>query len=634
MQEELLIEKIKTCIESYKDGEKYNISSIMFFTYQFDSEFFETQLITRIFNINDFISNSRYLANRIEKEIQGIDIKVFYEKLLKQKKCFNYYAKVVNNPNGVFHPKLIVIKGKRKNKTYTTILSMSANITIAGYASNQEVVGIIEKQVDIDIENLNDYKDIFNKILEQFPELIITGIEKNISTNNIKNELEKSEKISVITPFLSSKIVDIYCEKGKEIEIIFTNLKGLKKDDIKGVGDCIEKYKNLHIYLYNGERKIHEKIYLLTQQSKKQKLIIGSHNFTYNSINGQNVEASIITDKFNKEIKTYFQNLEKESSELKSKEEVKKLVNENYENDREEKNIYISNAIIDWENCKLSIEITSLNADNKISQVEILQLGEEIFKDIKLEKNKDFIENNKEKYEVYFGESRKVIQAIKNNKYFELLINNNIICEGLFNEENRIEEEILIGNDYYENLLEFWRTGEDKVEANEIDSDIEEEIFEINEQEQLDSDINRGKYDIVKMFLTYKTINERIDNITESQKLKHMYKIADYSIYQLIDTFIKLLKDEIKLNTKNSDEITKYSIKKLDDNKLLYFLLTCNELDLLIKKYNEKLKNDYIDNKIYSIYNIIKQVASSRIEISKNNIKKSDILEAFLKNLK
>ena len=191
------------------------------------------------------------------------------------------------------------------------------------------------------IEGSDSLENILSS-LNKIKELAITGIGKE---NKVENELNSSNTINVITPFIEEKIIESY--KNKELNIIFTNLRGLK-DKHK-----YKKYNFIRTYP-KYERKIHSKMYLLDGR----KIILGS---TTNAIKGINIEASLIIE--NKELykngKACFDKINGKCSDLKD------IVDTNEINEMQEleikvsKNIFVSKAEIDWENEKILFELKS-----------------------------------------------------------------------------------------------------------------------------------------------------------------------------------------------------------------------------------------------------------------------------------
>ena len=144
-------EKLKDKIKMYID--QYESKKITFMTYELDTMFFEMQLLPYLFNKSYLKrANQMLIAAELEKLWKGnTSISVYYDNLINDKqKSVNYESVNVSLSEGVFHPKVIIINGKKKDLQgeYITIIVLSANLTTSSYGTNQEIVGVIEQKVN------------------------------------------------------------------------------------------------------------------------------------------------------------------------------------------------------------------------------------------------------------------------------------------------------------------------------------------------------------------------------------------------------------------------------------------------------------------------------------------------------
>lgn len=116
------------------------VTHIIFTTYNFEPDFFETEIIPLFFQEDLYYSNQptikRYQVGRaLEKS--GINIELFYDKnvfLSDDIPQMEYYHQAVNHLNGAFHPKVIYILFEDSLLLYAG----SNNITKAGWWDNIE----------------------------------------------------------------------------------------------------------------------------------------------------------------------------------------------------------------------------------------------------------------------------------------------------------------------------------------------------------------------------------------------------------------------------------------------------------------------------------------------------------------
>ena len=179
--------KLKNIIKEEINELKLNdtLDTIIFTTYSFDTLFFETQLLPYLFDIPNYKSiknRSRFIAIDLNEKIKT-NIKVYYDHLVGEyESTVRYRASKKIIENGIFHPKLIILIGKKNLK----VIVLSANLTTSSYGINQEVLGSIkvnsntiqkiEKEIGNKLSLENDIKKILTALNNNIDDLIITGL--------------------------------------------------------------------------------------------------------------------------------------------------------------------------------------------------------------------------------------------------------------------------------------------------------------------------------------------------------------------------------------------------------------------------------------------------------------------------
>lgn len=618
IDEKILKNRIREELDKYE-----KIRKIIFTTYDFDTEFFENQLLPYLFHNHNNLEYEKgefktaYELQEKWKKREQKDktflIDVYYDHLVGDKqKYVHYNAYKVALEKGIFHPKLIIILGKRKNndgkfEDYISVIVLSGNITAKSYGDNLEVIGILERKNRINIKDYEQPKEKLRKILNKISllfceKILITG--EFTKSKNIIDKLKEVKDIKIITPFLSKDIL-VYLEN-KKVEVIFTNIMGMAKETKEYLK---EKIDNNHKFFINKnadeeKRKIHAKIYILDNNE----VIIGSHNFTKASINGNNAEASIVIndEKIVESFLNYYKKLKKEYKDeidinVLDNEEIIKVIKEN---ERQKNEIEIINANINWNENRIEIYLNKTDIVNKIkiNNISMTKLKKEIV----LEKeNEAFIYN--------FNSNLEVTNLLHSNKYFEVSIektnNKEEILEGFFNEiiensDELIKNDKAMISDNYLDLLEFDISKKENLKLNHLFYESEDELEELKEDEK-----EKNKEDLVRMFLAYKNINSEIDSISKNKdkngklNIEKRYFTDVNSIINIIKSFLDYLEKSDKLEKKN-------------DNDILYYLLTANELTMLIDKYkslNQEIKNK--EENYREIKKIIRKLENKKEEL-------------------
>ena len=636
MEGELLKNEIKNQIDKYE-----KISNIIFTTFDFDTVFFENQLLPYLFEISsrkNIKEKAILIANDFEEKIKekntkfyNTKISVYYDHFIGDVQAnINYKAKEIKHNGGVFHPKLIIINGISKKKKIVSIIVLSANLTTSSYGTNVEVAGIVEKineDLSQKIEKLesnddNNVFEILNLINNYVDDIFITGIRNYEKDNLLKEKLSKASSFKVITPFINDEILNNY----NNLEVALTTFSSIdakvKNKINEKLDDETQKFSIKKVEEKNN-RKIHAKIYIINNNSNKE-MLIGSHNFTTSAINGKNVEASYLIKE-----QTMVNNFEKYFNELydclpTNWHDIE--VTETETNTPLQKsNIEILNAKIDWNEYKVEI-ILKLEDSKEYNKVKIAQIGNEILnEEIILDKS---IENNKISFEYKFSDNTKFLNLLYKSKFFKIEIDDEYEGYGIFFEIGKINKlKIINAEDYFE-LLQIITNGQEAQphleEANYSEEKAWKKIVNPDEKNYEDN-VKENKYKDKELFEFYKKLNNEFNEILENKKdnkeeIIKLFKIAPDSICQIINSFAKYMKDKIE-NIEN-------------ENELLYFLLTVNEQKLLIEKYKKiGISNKKIDSELEENYKKLKHKVISKLK-GEYGEKATDILEIYLNNLK
>lgn len=625
LKKEKLKDKIKFHIGNYiKKGSELN--NLIFTTFDFDTVFFENQLIPYLFDIpyksRTFIKEKGILiAKDFKEKIEELNTKVsvYYDHFVGDIQAnINYKAKeVMVGKGGIFHPKLVIINGKIKGKSIVTIMVMSANLTVSSYGTNIEVVGIEEikdeelsqKIKQLESDNDNNIFEILNLINQKSENIFITGIGNSAKDIELQGKINNATNVKIITPFINKEVIENYNNKDLEIALTTSNIKKGDKEKICEILDNKENKINMRKVQDDSDRRIHAKLYILDDKE----ILIGSHNFTTSAIEGKNVECSyLINDQTNYQeiingIKSYFDILYNNSIEFK---EIEISDNE-FDNKEQKSTINILDAKLDWKDYKIQICLDKSNENLNVVQIGDIILNNQII----LNKSIDY----ECSYEYYFGNNIEVINLLYKSKFFKIETkDSNKEGYGIFYEINdkEIDKTKCINSDDYFEMLKTTITSGNAKPHIEIDFDDEE-----NSNSMDNSIKNDNKYNDKELFIFYKELNEEIKNEKDEEKIINIYIRRPNSVYRIIDCFLNYLdkeldKDKDKENEANEDY----------KNKLLYFLLTLNEQTMLIKQYkNMDNRNKSIEDRLNSKFDKVKDEVSLLIskELKKDKDKES-----------
>lgn len=630
LKKEKLKDKIKFHIGNYIKKES-ELNNLIFTTFDFDTVFFENQLIPYLFDIpyksRTFIKEKGILiAKDFKEKIEELNTKVsvYYDHFVGDIQAnINYKAKeVMVGKGGIFHPKLVIINGKIEGKSIVTIMVMSANLTVSSYGTNIEVVGIekikdeelSQKIKQLESDNDNNIFEILNLINQKSENIFITGIGNSVKDIELQEKINNATNVKIITPFINKEVIEKYNNKDLEIALTTSNIKKSDKEKICEILDNKENKINMRKVQDDSDRRIHAKLYILDDKE----ILIGSHNFTTSAIEGKNVECSyLLNDQTNYQkiingIKSYFDILYNNSIEFK---EIEISDNE-FDNKEQKSTINILDAKLDWKDYKIQICLDKSNENLNVVQIGDIILNNQII----LNKSIDY----ECSYEYYFGNNIEVINLLYKSKFFKIETkDSNKEGYGIFYEINdkEIDKTKCINSDDYFEMLKTTITSGNAKPHIEIDFDDEE-----NSNSMDNSIKNDNKYNDKELFIFYKELNEEIKNEKDEEKIINIYIRRPNSVYRIIDCFLNYLDKELdkdKENEANEDY----------KNKLLYFLLTLNEQTTLIKQYrNMDNRNKSIEDRLNSKFDKAKDEVSFLIskELKKDEESSKSILGIYL----
>jgi hypothetical protein len=133
----------KTVREFLLEKKKYfaEINSVIFTTFTFDPVFFENNVLSMIFEIED--NNEKRRMVRINDQLSNVNTAVFYDgnQNVKAGGTYKYQTIALQIEGRFFHPKNIIIAGKDYEDNYLVFIAAgSANLTLSGWGRQEEVI--------------------------------------------------------------------------------------------------------------------------------------------------------------------------------------------------------------------------------------------------------------------------------------------------------------------------------------------------------------------------------------------------------------------------------------------------------------------------------------------------------------
>jgi hypothetical protein len=323
------------------------IESILFTTFNYSSTFFENNILPLIAAYPD-----TDVENMIDEQINGslaaIKVAVICDRTTNPEPKGNYRYGLLSCglTNAYFHPKIILIKGKLKDRMHgCKLMVLSANLTLSGWGLNREIAGsclvgsqqakelaklltwlstqatkqtlsdenknttnVDEGDLIAHLQTLQSFfsiNDNFNDYPEE-PELYIRIPSKNNNNTFFSRMLNNCSKplheFTVISPFwseakdLSPMLNDIGCSTITLVPSI--DLQGNRKlpksirNEFKKGFDCVS-----YADFKENDRYTHAKAIELNGEKGSNYLATGSANFTQAAMGNEtlgNIEAMLL----------------------------------------------------------------------------------------------------------------------------------------------------------------------------------------------------------------------------------------------------------------------------------------------------------------------------------------------------
>ncbi|MDO5156476.1 MAG: phospholipase D-like domain-containing protein [Eubacteriales bacterium] len=349
------------------------VYDFIFTTYGFEPDFFEEHIISYLMGNDKKISTIGDL-NATNDWINENNISVYYDKaaLSSGSTCLTIPVYPQHVSTGVFHPKVVLVFGKLKNKDMTSayIIVSSCNLTVSGYGRNQEAfscVQITNRQV------ARSVLDFVNKLSEgdddrhlRIVKFLSDGLKHNKFSNSKTVEFFwnygnsgitmcqkicelSGENMTVVSPYYDEngpeKLVEELSIDGKltilpAVDGEFYNIHKSNYESLKSSGVKFAELRKID----NKNRFIHAKLI-----SKGNYCIVGSYNFTTAAMKNMNAEAALIF--FQKE-KMYFHTSPIDENRFLPENE---LINNQDENDSE-RIAFFASMTVDWNNNSITID--------------------------------------------------------------------------------------------------------------------------------------------------------------------------------------------------------------------------------------------------------------------------------------
>ena len=295
------------------------VYAFIFTTYNYEPDFFDEYIVAYLMGFDRKITTIGELQDA-DDWIRKNHVSVYYDKnaMSPGTSCLTIPVYPQNITSGVFHPKVIVIYGKVKEKQTETVYLFvsSSNLTVSGYGRNKEAFACVE------VNSLELAKSLINFI-------------KALDADNLEKHSKLIEYLRTIT------------EKSNDVEFLWTykdagiKLLDYLKDNCSGNLTVLSPYfdkngpkalldlitnreKTTIILALDGETyNIHKKDYeeLLKQENTYfselfnddpsrfihakiikygKKLFVGSYNFTSAAMRGYNAEAALVFNSDNR----------------------------------------------------------------------------------------------------------------------------------------------------------------------------------------------------------------------------------------------------------------------------------------------------------------------------------------------
>lgn len=289
------------------------VYDFIFTTYNYEPDFFDEYIVTYLMGFDRKITTIGELKDA-DEWIRNNHVAVYYDKgaISPGTSCLTVPVYPQNINTGVFHPKVIVIYGKlkEKNKEAVYLFVSSCNLTISGYGRNKEAFACVEVKyktlagslIDFITALDNDGSNNHNTIIKYLRSISTenNNVEflwtYNNRDQNLLNYFEAncSGDLTVISPYFDEngpkKLLEHITRRKKTtiIPAIDGETYNIHKNDYE---ELLKQEEISFEELLNEDssRFIHAKII-----KYGEKLFVGSYNFTSAAMEGLNAEATLI----------------------------------------------------------------------------------------------------------------------------------------------------------------------------------------------------------------------------------------------------------------------------------------------------------------------------------------------------
>ena len=307
-KERKIREALKSVYDLYSE-----VDDFIFTTYNYEPDFFDEHIVAYLMGFDRKICTIGELKDA-DEWIRKNHVTVYYDKnaVSPGSSCLTIPVFPQNIATGVFHPKVIVIYGRRKDrgKESAHLFVSSCNLTVSGYGRNKEGFACVEvksKQVAeslscfIDSLYKNDdarhlgLKDFLMKIQSQNADVEFLwtnpGYDKGIKLYNYLRNLRLGD-LTIVSPYFDEKgpkeLLDGLSNRKRTVIVpaIDGDTYNIHKSDYEMLRDENITFSELD----DAEsRFVHAKMIQFGE-----KLIVGSYNFTTAAMKGQNAEAALV----------------------------------------------------------------------------------------------------------------------------------------------------------------------------------------------------------------------------------------------------------------------------------------------------------------------------------------------------
>lgn len=616
-----------------------SIDAAIFTTFTFDPGFFENNVLSLLFGVQDSAEHRRRC--NINNALMRTNVVVFYDKnhSIRHTGKYCYQVSGIKLFERFFHPKLIILAGQMENGSNVVIVTvLSANITMNGWGYQEEVLSTVfiessrqqglissindflsflEKSTQSQYDAINDVKNILKMLPEEIPltkvrtpdtEIYFGGIKKGINFQEALAEgktVQRWDRLYAFSPFWHDvKEQSIKFPVREYVFIPTKNEKGLYilTPEQAGVLKSLDRAESVDFMDFKESTYTkgifrHAKAYFL-QKDYKVRIGIGSSNFTSSGLDGDdgNVEAMII---INTDVAHSIQHFETDLKIITINEHNAEL-----EPDSDSPSMvpFDIGVIFDW---SLKQFIYSYKIFNKESIDAHLYLPgvqepipllsdvehEHIAPQMKLVDFGDFLV----KYQI----------GNVSNDYFGIIFEINLFASA---------------KDYvprlsYGDILDSWRMAGTDVPLSRSPYEWEKDENDDSAGFKIDDLPSEERINIFNYFDDFRAIYDLRSKLREAKKKKQV---------KVIDGFLYFRPDSIQRLTEALP-----SIKPLERRYCL-----AKEIISLLEEYQKYLRDDNLINTVKLIYkesreDLLIKIEKEMPEYSNKNIRSNDILSWF-----